>query len=76
VRIGGFDYPQFDPDADSTEDRSIKSKFINKSKGTQLKDELSVNTFQKFKAEWSTYYLLTTLPQIKRELIDQQSSSW
>ena len=48
----GFDMPRFELEPD-TENKSRNPKFI-KYKGLQLKDDLSVATFQRFKAEWIT----------------------
>src|SRR3990167_5530396 len=70
VRIGGFDPPRYDQEL--TEDKVSSNKFI-KYKGLQLKDDLSVNTFQRFKAEWNAYLLVNSLTpkQKKEQMIDK-----
>jgi hypothetical protein len=65
----GFDTPVDDQDK---HEESRESKFI-KYKGLQLKDDLSIATFQRFKAEWEAYLNVNTLTnkQIKEQLVDR-----
>ena len=67
----GLDSPADDSEKEKHEESS-KSKFI-KYKGLQLKDDLSVTTFQRFKAEWEAYLTISALTkkQKKEQLVDR-----
>lgn len=62
----GFDQPGEETN------KAVESKFI-KYKGIQLKDDLSITTFQRFKAEWEAYLSVNALTkkQMKEQLVDR-----
>ncbi|HYN44446.1 MAG TPA: reverse transcriptase family protein, partial [Candidatus Limnocylindrales bacterium] len=64
----------FDSPGETREQQEIprNSKFI-KYKGLQLKDDLSVAAFQRFKAEWTTYLTVHVLTKMqkKEQLVDR-----